>query len=169
MNHDPSTCPYCDDSRVGRPLVTPTSAFEVHLTGRIHELEDRIQELEWRNHPLGPNPNSELSQQEKHALDKQLFRALKKVLDDHIPMNAPKSPAYMTAEQAKAECEQCFEEFGSLACLRPAHGNIPTHKHVFVPPSNDDEQQCDTDCRQNWHKCSICGKTRSELGLKLVG
>lgn len=40
---------------------------------------------------------------------------------------------------------------------------IETHEHDFVPPANDDEQQCDADCRANWHRCSICKKSRSEL------
>jgi len=38
------------------------------------------------------------------------------------------------------------------------------HEHDFsVLPPNDDEQQCDNDCVSNWHKCSICGKSRSEV------
>lgn len=37
--------------------------------------------------------------------------------------------------------------------------------HDFVPPGNDDELQCDSDCRYNWHKCSECGKSRHEVDL----
>jgi hypothetical protein len=36
------------------------------------------------------------------------------------------------------------------------------HMHDFRAPGNDDQQQCDSDCRQNWHLCSICGKSRKE-------
>jgi ribA/ribD-fused uncharacterized protein len=39
------------------------------------------------------------------------------------------------------------------------------HIHDFVPPANDDQQQCDTDCYQNWHKCKHCGKSRQQLNL----
>lgn len=37
------------------------------------------------------------------------------------------------------------------------------HEHEFVAPANDDAQQCDADCRENWHRCSVCGKSRSEI------
>jgi ribosomal protein S18 acetylase RimI-like enzyme len=35
--------------------------------------------------------------------------------------------------------------------------------HNFFPPSNDDSQQCDSYCLLNWHRCSTCGKSRSEV------
>lgn len=34
-----------------------------------------------------------------------------------------------------------------------------------MPPPNDDEQQCDTSCRDEAHKCKVCGKNRKQLGL----
>lgn len=37
------------------------------------------------------------------------------------------------------------------------------HEHNFVPPGNDDEQQCDNDCRTNWHKCSTCKKSQAQV------
>jgi ribosomal protein S18 acetylase RimI-like enzyme len=37
------------------------------------------------------------------------------------------------------------------------------HEHSFTSPANDDAQQCDSDCRHNWHKCSVCGHSRSEI------
>jgi hypothetical protein len=40
------------------------------------------------------------------------------------------------------------------------------HEHDFVPPGNDDEQQCDNDCRANWHKCSVCGLSRSQIATE---
>ncbi len=36
------------------------------------------------------------------------------------------------------------------------------HEHDFVDCGYD-EQQCDSECRANWHKCSVCGKSRSAL------
>src|SRR5579863_654722 len=45
----------------------------------------------------------------------------------------------------------------------PSPSTPPAHEHNFVPPPHDDEQQCDTDCRERWHKCSICKLSRDEV------
>lgn len=37
------------------------------------------------------------------------------------------------------------------------------HEHDFIPPGNDDEQQCDNDCQTNWHKCAVCKKSRAQI------
>jgi hypothetical protein len=36
------------------------------------------------------------------------------------------------------------------------------HEHFFMHCGYD-EQQCDSACRAHSHKCSVCGKSRSEL------
>lgn len=43
------------------------------------------------------------------------------------------------------------------------------HEHDFIPPGNDDEQQCDNDCRTNWHKCSICKKSPAQVAKEHSG
>lgn len=50
----------------------------------------------------------------------------------------------------------------SQCCERCLDGQCD---HDFIPPDNDDEQQCDNDCRYNWHKCSECGLSRHEADL----
>ena len=41
-----------------------------------------------------------------------------------------------------------------------------SHEHEFIPPANDDEQQCDTACRWQSHLCRVCGKSRKELAVE---
>ena len=43
-------------------------------------------------------------------------------------------------------------------------GTYKKHEHDFsVLPSNDDEQQCDNDCRVNHHRCSVCNQSRKQV------
>jgi hypothetical protein len=37
-----------------------------------------------------------------------------------------------------------------------------SHEHDFMDCGYD-EQQCDSECKSNWHKCSVCGKSRSQI------
>jgi hypothetical protein len=39
---------------------------------------------------------------------------------------------------------------------------MTTHHHDFLDCGYD-EQQCDSECKSNWHKCGTCGKSRSEI------
>lgn len=144
MEHDSTTCPYCGDlspESLGRHFL---DAFQRHVLAKQAELESRIQQQEWNHTRLGPR------QEESNVPDPRVVETLKRL--------GLKEP----------ECQLCFDEEGSYACIRPAHGYTSAHKHDFsLLPPNDDEQQCDTDCRENWHRCSICGKTRGELGIGL--
>jgi len=143
MAHDSTTCPFCGDLVTNGNTGYFPEQFQVHVLAKIAELESRLQQIEWRNMPLGPGPDG------NYGLGSEGER-LKRVAE----LLGRKEP----------ECAICYDEEGSWACIRPAHGKM-THEHLFYPPANDDEQQCDADCRANWHKCKTCGKTRTELGL----
>ena len=141
--HIPQTCPLCADMfNPATTLVTYDDCIK-HLLFKVADLEGRLQQIEWRNMPLGPGPDG------NYGLGSEGER-LKRVAE----LLGRKEP----------ECAICYDEEGSWACIRPAHGKM-THEHLFYPPANDDEQQCDADCRANWHKCALCGKSRTELGL----
>jgi hypothetical protein len=144
--HIPQTCPLCAD--MFNPATTTVSHYDCikHLLFKVADLENRLLQVEWRNMPIGPCSDEYGTDIEEKRLD-----AIRKVLGKKEP-----------------DCAICYDEEGSWTCIRPAHAVFsPTqlHLHEFVPPPNDDEQQCDADCRANWHKCKTCGKTRTELGL----
>ena len=143
MAHDSTTCPFCGDLVTNGNTGYFPEQFQVHVLAKIAELESRLQQIEWRNMPLGPGPDG------NYGLGSEGER-LKRVAE--------------VLGRKEPECAICYDEEGSWACIRPAHGKM-THEHLFYPPANDDEQQCDADCRANWHKCKTCGKTRTELGL----
>jgi hypothetical protein len=120
-------------------LVTYDDCIK-HLLFKVADLEGRLQQIEWQNMPIGPRHH-------EPEFDEERLDAIRKVLGKKEP-----------------DCAICYDEEGSWACVRPAHA-ASLHLHEFVPPPHDDEQQCDADCRANWHKCKTCGKTRTELGL----
>jgi len=143
IQHDPQTCPFCGDLNEINSFNTGwlLSPVELHLLAKVTELESRLQQIEWRNMPLGPNRIQDVH------FDEERLDAIRKAIGKQQP-----------------DCPICYVEEGSWACVRPAHA-ASIHLHEFVPPPHDDEQQCDADCRANWHKCKTCGKTRTELGL----
>jgi phage gp29-like protein len=65
MKHDPSTCPYCGDLKRPRDL----DPIDAHIFAKLAEFEHRIQQMEWRTQPLGPNPDEEVEERNE-ALDK---------------------------------------------------------------------------------------------------
>lgn len=45
---------------------------------------------------------------------------------------------------------------------------VENHVHSFTPPPNDDEQQCDQECRYKSHICSLCGKSREDIAMNKI-
>jgi hypothetical protein len=39
FKHDPETCAYCKDEKLGRGLVPPVTAYECHLAAKLVELD----------------------------------------------------------------------------------------------------------------------------------
>lgn len=64
------------------------------------------------------------------------------------------------------ECTKAADEVIALiqARVEATRKIEPAHVHDFsVLPPNDDEQQCDSNCRSNHHLCKVCNKSRATL------
>src|SRR5208337_3246534 len=57
MAHDSTTCPFCGDLVTNGNTGYFPEQFQVHVLAKIAELESRLQQIEWRNMPLGPGPD----------------------------------------------------------------------------------------------------------------
>src|SRR5208283_3601332 len=103
MAHDSTTCPFCGDLVTNGNTGYFPEQFQVHVLAKIAKLEGRLQQIEWRNMPLGPGPDG------NYGLGSEGER-LKRVAE----LLGRKEP----------ECAICYDEEGSWACLRAAHGKM---------------------------------------------
>jgi hypothetical protein len=99
MVHDPTTCPFCGDLTVNGNTGYYPEQFQVHTLAKLAELESRVQDIEWRNMPLGPGKDVQF--------DEERLDAIRKVLGKQAP-----------------DCPICYDEEGSWACIRAAHGKM---------------------------------------------
>jgi len=108
VQHDPSKCPFCGDLKEITPSSTGyyLSPVELHLLARIAELEGRLQQQEWKDMPIGPGPDGNYGQKDVE-FDEERLNAIRKVLGKQQP-----------------DCQLCYDEEGSWACVRPAHGKM---------------------------------------------
>jgi len=98
--HIPQTCPLCADMfNPATTLVTYDDCIK-HLLFKVADLEGRLQQIEWRNMPLGPSHH-------EPEFDEERLDAIRKVLGKKEP-----------------DCAICYDEEGSWACLRAAHGKM---------------------------------------------
>jgi hypothetical protein len=99
--HFPEQCPLCAD--MFNPATTPVTYDDCikHLLYKVSNLEGRLQDIEWRNTPLGPNRIQDVH------FDEERLDAIRKVVGRQEP-----------------DCAICYDEEGSWACLRAAHGKM---------------------------------------------
>ena|SRR5208283_1502065 len=100
MAHDSTTCPFCGDLVTNGNTGYFPEQFQVHVLAKIAKLEGRLQQIEWRNMPLGPSHH-------EPEFDEERLDAIRKVLGKKEP-----------------DCAICYDEEGSWACLRAAHGKM---------------------------------------------
>jgi hypothetical protein len=106
MAHDPTTCPFCGDLNANGNTGYFPEQFQVHVLAKLAELEGRLQQTEWRDMPLGPGPDGNYGQGD---LEKERIKRVAELLGRKEP-----------------ECAACYDEEGSWACIRPAHGKMKT-------------------------------------------
>ena len=103
-SHFTTTCPLCAD--MFSPATTTVSYDDCikHLLFKVAQLESRLQQQEWRDMPIGPGPDGNYGQGD---LEEKRLNAIRKVLGKREP-----------------DCALCYDEEGSWACIRPAHGKM---------------------------------------------
>ena|SRR5208337_3113338 len=101
--HIPQSCPLCAD--MFNPATTLVSYDDCikHLLFKVSELEGRLRSIEWRNTPLGPGPDGNYGRKVEEGVDR---------LGEELRRRIAAGP----------ECQQCFDEEGSYACIRH-HGS----------------------------------------------
>jgi len=99
--HNSETCPLCAD--MFNPATTLVSYDDCikHLLFKVADLESRLLQVEWRNMPIGPCSD------EYTDLEKERVKRVAEILGKKEP-----------------ECAICYDEEGSWACIRPAHGKM---------------------------------------------